>query len=144
MSDIHYTCRPATDDETAITAARLRDHTEASIGMPVKFEPFGVTAYEGDKLIGSIIGKIFSHWLHMDLVWVDKSYRGKGIGRQLLKTTIAEASRKGLGGIEVWTQSWQSPGFYLACGFSELAVIDDFLPNQKRHVLRHVFERSAA
>lgn len=143
MASITYTCRPATPEETQHTVAQLKAHTEAAIGAEVSFEPFAVMAYEGETLIGSIIGKIFSNWLHLELVFVEPSHRHKGIGRQLLAECIARAKSSGLSGIEVWTQSWQAPEFYRHCGFKEFAVLEDFIPGKKRHVLQYRFSGEA-
>ncbi len=140
MSDITYTCRPATDEETTTTISHLKAHTEACIGVKVEHTPFAITAYEGTTLIGSIIGKIYSGWMHLELVWVDEHHRGKGIGRQLIKLSLTEAKEQNLIGIEVWTQSWQAPEFYIHVGFTEFAVLDDFLPNHKRHVFRYLLK----
>lgn len=129
-------CRPATAEETAATIQRLKAHTEACIGVKVEHAPFAVVAYENNKLIGSIIGKIYSNWLHLELVWVDEPYRGKGVGKALLAETVNQARSLKLSGIEVWTQSWQAPGFYIHEGFYEYAVLDDFLHGHKRHALR--------
>lgn len=137
MSAVTYYNRPATADEILATAEHLKAHTEASIGVKVEFEPFAVTAYRGETLIGSIIGKIYSGWMHMELVWVDESCRRQGIGRSLLQHAISDATARGLKGIEVWTQSWQAPEFYLSCGFTTYVILDDFLPGKKRHVLHY-------
>lgn len=140
MSNIAYFCRPATNEETAITLHHLRAHTEAATGIRVTHEPFSVTAYEGDRLIGSVIGKIYSGWLHLDLVWVNEEHRKQGIGRGLIENCIAEAAKRGLSGIEVWTQSWQSPHFYERVGFREYARLDDFLPGRHRHVFQYILK----
>ncbi len=123
MSHITYSCRAATDDETLTTATHLKAHTEAIIGTQVRYDPFGVFAYAGETLVGSIIGKIYSNWMHMELVWVDENHRGQGIGSELIRKSIEEAKQKKLTGIEVWSQSWQAPEFYLRNGFSEFAVL---------------------
>lgn len=140
MHPIHYSCHPASPEEIATTVTALRAHTEACTGTKVAHEPFALTAYEGERLIGSIIGKIYSNWLHLELVWVDEPHRGKGIGRTLLKRSMDAAKERNLAGIEVWTQSWQAPEFYLRSGFEEYAVLEDFLPGHKRHVFRYKVE----
>ena len=85
MENISFECRAATDQERELTAQQLREHTERAVGMRVTHRPFGLMAYHDQKLIGSVVGKIFFNWLHIDLFWVDASYRGKGIGTQLMK-----------------------------------------------------------
>jgi ribosomal protein S18 acetylase RimI-like enzyme len=119
-----------------MTAIHLREHTEKAVGTRISHEPFGLMAYDGQKLIGSVIGKIFFQWMHLDLIWVDEEYRGQGMGRQLMQMAHEQAEKKGLLGIEVWTQSWQAPEFYRKIGYTEFAVLDDFIPGRKRHAFR--------
>lgn len=136
MTEIRFECRPATVPEREETVHHLKLHSEAAVGMPVVHVPFGVVAYDGARLLGSIVGKIFFNWLHVDLIWVAEDARSKGIGRRLMKLAEDDARRMKLSGIEVWTQSWQAPGFYRKLGYEEFAVIDDFTPGRKRHAFR--------
>lgn len=136
MTGISYEYRPATQQEHELTAQQLRLHTEAAVGLPVSHVPFGLLAYEKRKLIGSIVGKIFFNWLHVDLIWVQDEYRRQGVGRQLMTLAQDKAREMQLSGIEVWTQSWQAPEFYRKLGYEEFAVIDDFTPGRKRHAFR--------
>ena len=140
MQDIIYQCRPATQEELATTVHHLRAHTEAAINMQVEHTPFAMLAYQQGQLVGSIIGKIYLNWLHLDLVWVAEAYRGKGVGKQLIEQTINTARHNNLDGIEVWTQSWQAPEFYLHLGFHEFALLEDFIPRCKRHALRYMLK----
>ena len=140
MADISLHCRIATDEEQKLTAQRLKEHTEKAIGTSIGHEPFGLMAYDGDKLIGSVIGKIFFNWLHIDLFWVEEHCRGKGMGTHLMNAAYEFALSKNLSGIEVWTQSWQAPGFYRKLGYEEFAVIDDFAPGRKRHAFRRTIK----
>jgi ribosomal protein S18 acetylase RimI-like enzyme len=144
MPDISLQCRVATPEETQFTALRLKDHTEQAIGINVSHAAFGLLAYEGETLIGSIVGKSFFNWLHIDLMWVEDSYRSQGVGRMLMDEAYRQAKEMGLSGIEVWTQSWQAPGFYKKMGYEELAVIDDFTPGRKRHVFRRLIPDASA
>ncbi|MGO9411483.1 MAG: N-acetyltransferase family protein [Spirochaetia bacterium] len=67
-----------------------------------------------------------------DLYWivVAGSYRGKGLGKQLLDAS--EKAIRGLGGNRVYIETSMrelyepTRGFYLARGYSPVAVLDDF------------------
>jgi ribosomal protein S18 acetylase RimI-like enzyme len=144
MNNISYEYRPATDKEREHTALHLRLHTEAAVGMPVTHLPFGLLAYADNQLAGSIVGKIFFHWLHIDLIWVDDKHQRKGIGSNLMALAMEKAREMKLKGIEVWTQSWQAPGFYRKLGYEEFAVIDDFTPGRKRHAFRLHLEKAVS
>lgn len=141
MTLIAFDCRPATDKEREFTALQLKAHTEQKLGAKVISAPFGLVAYEKNKLIGSIVGKIYFDWLHVDLIWVDDSEQRKGIGTRLMDMAAEKALEMGLHGIEVWTQSWQAPEFYRKLGYDEFAVIDDFGPGRKRHAFRRYLKK---
>jgi GNAT superfamily N-acetyltransferase len=67
-----------------------------------------------------------------DLYWivVAGSYRGKGLGKQILDAS--EKAIRGLGGNRVYIETSMrelyepTRGFYLARGYSPVAVLDDF------------------
>jgi DNA-binding protein Fis/ribosomal protein S18 acetylase RimI-like enzyme len=137
MPELSFQFRTPTPAETAFTAGELLEHSRAETGLSVEHQPFGLFAYSGDKMIGSIIGKVFFNWLHLDLIWVDGKYRRGGIGKNLMIRALEKAKEMGLSGIEVWTQSWQAPEFYRKLGYEEFAVIDDFTPGRKRYAFRY-------
>lgn len=143
MPDISFQYRPATPEETGLTARHLLEHSSRAINLSVDHQPFGLLAYDGDKLIGSVIGKTFFNWLHVDLFWVADDYRGQGLGTKLMQQAANIARQAGLDGIEVWTQSWQAPEFYRKLGYEEFSVIEDFTPGRKRHAFRLYLSEAA-
>ena len=137
MSTIKFYCRPATPMEIDYSARTLLNHASHSLGLNVEYEDFALLAYQDEVLCGSIIGKMFLDWLHIDLVFVEAAERKKGIGREMMLKTFAFAEEYGLSGIEVWTQSWQAPDFYRKMGYETFAVFDDFIPGKKRYAFRY-------
>jgi ribosomal protein S18 acetylase RimI-like enzyme len=142
ISNISFQCRAATEKERVFVAQNLLAHTEKEIGRRVMHESYALMAYDGQRLIGAVIGKIYSNWMHLDLVWVDESYRGNSVGSRLLDTSYQTATAAGLHGIEVWTQSWQAPDFYRKLGYENFAVFDDFIEGYKRYILRRYTKHS--
>ncbi len=143
MPEFSFHFRPATSQEIEITSKSLLEHSRQALGFDVTHKPFGLLVYRDGKLAGSVIGKIFFNWLHIDLIWVDIPYRGSGLGTRLMQQTLQKATGEGLDGIEVWTQSWQAPEFYRKLGYEEFAVLEDFGPGRKRHAFRHYIVNSA-
>lgn len=143
MSEIAFQFRPATPEETNITAHHLLSHSAQSLGMSVGHTPFGLLAYSQGTLVGSLIGKVFLNWLHVDMIWVDEGLRRKGLGTKLMDLAKQAATTMQLSGIEVWTQSWQAPEFYRKLGYEELAAIEDFTPGRKRHAFRCYISETA-
>jgi GNAT superfamily N-acetyltransferase len=95
-------------------------------------EPFSVLAISQNEVVGGLIGKVFFNWLDAELIWVEKSFRGCGIGGRVLQ--IAEQAGRGrnLTGIYLWTQSWQAPDFYRKLGSEQFADFHDFPPGHRR------------
>lgn len=144
MNEIAFQYRPATSEEHNETVRHLKAHTEAAVGMPLQHVPFGLFAYDGETLIGSIIGKSYFNWLHLDLIWVHERFQRRGIGTRLMRHAEEKAHMLGLNGIETWTQSWQAPEFYRKLGYQEFAVMDDFTPGRKRHAFRLQLNKGSA
>lgn len=84
------------------------------------------------KLSAGLIGKVFFNWLDAELVWVEKAFRGSGIGRHVLQIAEQTGRNWSLTGIYLRTQSWQAPGFYRKLGFEQFAEFDNFPPGHKR------------
>jgi len=94
--------------------------------------PLTVLAYEEERLVGGMIGKVFWNWLYADLVWVEEESRGRGIGRDVMRATEEQARKMKLNGIYLWTQSWQAPSFYSKLGYSQFVELRSFPPGHSR------------
>jgi len=62
------------------------------------------------------------------LIYVEKAYRGQGIGRRILKLTIDEAREQGLGFVALAVSSNNAPAvrLYHMCEFREIRVFEKF------------------
>jgi DNA-binding protein Fis len=143
MPELSFQYRPATSSEIELTTQSLLDHSRQALNTDVGYQPFGIFAYAGEKLMGAVIGKIFFNWMHIDIIWVAPEHRKGGLGTKLMKLLEERGKENLCDGIEVWTQSWQAPGFYHNLGYEEFAVLEDFAPGRKRHVFRRYLKDSA-
>ena len=89
---------------------------------------------------GGVIGGLWAvtlfQWLHLEMLFVPASLRGKGIGSSLLTSAEAEARRRGCLGIYVDTFSFQAVPFYKKAGFSTFGVLDNCPPGHQRLFLQ--------
>lgn len=90
-----------------------------------------LVAEDGDKIIGLLTMWVRSTLFHgaesalIDELIVDKSYRGRGIGKELVKGAFAEAKLRGCIEIEVSTEknNQKAIEFYKKCGFTEEHIL---------------------
>lgn len=90
-----------------------------------------LVAEEGDTVIGFINFTARRTVLHsglsgqIDELVVTKSYRGKGVGQQLIYAAIEKCKQLGCCEVEVSTEkvNTKSREFYKRCGFKERGVI---------------------
>jgi len=124
--------RAATPAERNAAVGILTEHAGEAGGAAPKFEPFSVLALCEGAVVAGVSGQVFWNWLYAELVWVEKPFRGSGIGRAVMQKAEETARELGLSGIYLWTQSWQAPGFYSKLGFENFVVFDNFPPPHKR------------
>ena len=136
--------RAATDDDIRGARTCLTQHAiEAGGVVPGRTsgaawtmwdddQPFAVLAMSQACVVGGLIGKVFWNWMDAELVWVEKPFRGCGVGKAVLWHAEKTARERNLTGICLWTASWQAPEFYKKIGFEQFAEFDDFPPGRKR------------
>jgi ribosomal protein S18 acetylase RimI-like enzyme len=134
MTDIEYSLRPATGEDTAkVTAlvnAAYRHYVER-IGMVPRpmtddytevINNYRVTVAESDQtILGVIVLTVTDEGFLIDNVAVDPLYRGKGVGKALLAFAEAEARRAGFDSIYLYTHEkmTENLALYTRIGYVE-------------------------
>jgi GNAT superfamily N-acetyltransferase len=103
-----------------------------------KYRRFDVSLRERNKVVGGIVGELWTTVLFIQLFWIEQKLRGKDYGTKLIKAIEDEARRFGATHSYVDTMSFQAPGFYRACGYEEFGSIAGY----PRNVTRHWFTKS--
>jgi GNAT superfamily N-acetyltransferase len=98
-----------------------------------KYRRFAVSLREGNKIVGGIVGEVWTAVLFIQFFWIEQKLRGKDYGTKLLKAIEDEAKRFGATQSYVDTMSFQAPGFYRACGYREFGSIEGYPGNVTRH-----------
>ncbi len=89
-------------------------------------------------ILGSLWGETnFAH-LHVELLFVPETFRGTGLGRQMLLQAEREAISRGCQGAWLDTHSFQARGFYERLGYCVFGILDDYPPGQSRIFLHKV------
>ena len=98
-----------------------------------KYKRFAVSLREGNKIVGGIVGEVWTAVLFIQFFWLEQRLRGKGYGTKLIKMIEDEARRFGATRSYVDTMSIQAPGFYRTCGYKEFGSIEGYPGGVTRH-----------
>ncbi len=88
------------------------------------------------EVVGGLLGEIYWGWLHIDILWVDESWRKDGLGRKLMEAAEREAAERGCHSAFLDTFSFQALPFYLNLGYEIYGELADFPPGNRRYFLR--------
>ena len=98
-----------------------------------KYKRFAVSLRERNKVVGGIVGEVWTTVLFIQLFWIEQKLRGRDYGTKLIKAIEDEARRFGATHSYVDTMSFQAPGFYRARGYKEFGSIEGYPGNVTRH-----------
>ena len=100
-----------------------------------KYKRLAISLRERGKVVGGIVGEVWTTVLFIQLFWIDQKLRGKDCGTQLIKSIEDEAKKFGAIRSYVDTMSFQAPGFYRKCGYKEFGAIEGYPAGVTRHWL---------
>nr|WP_218510398.1 GNAT family N-acetyltransferase [Variovorax sp. dw_308] len=119
----------ATEEEvrSGYVGRQLREFNYGFVGEYPETQPVRLNAKDADgKVVGGVRAYVFLYWLHIDVLWVEESARGQGLGLQLLSQAEARAIELDARNAKLETFEWQARGFYLKHGYEEFARIDRY------------------
>ena len=108
-----------------------RMHAEAP-----DFSPMVFTARTDGEVIAGLVGETGWKWLHIELLWVSEEYRGRGLGRRLLRLAEQEAGRRGSQHAFLDTFDFQARPFYEREGYVVFGTQTDYPPGHSRFYMR--------
>ena len=79
-----------------------------------------------EKIVGGLVGEIFTTTLFIRYLWISDSLRGQGFGTKLLQLAESESIKKGVKKLFLDTYTFQAPKFYEKYGFVEVGRYTDF------------------
>ena len=88
-------------------------------------EVLAIGAYDDERLIGGILMR--RRYDHLDIakLAIDRAYRGKRLGTQLIRAAEKLARDRHVINITLSTRSYQAVGFYEKCGYQIYGTVVD-------------------
>ncbi len=83
-------------------------------------------------VVGGFWGCTIFRWLHVQMLFVPATLRGRGIGAALMEAAETEARERGCLGAHVDAFSFQAAPFYRRIGYAPFGVLHDFPPGYER------------
>ena len=93
---------------------------------------YGFAAQDGEIFIGCSSGLAYkngdkySGWFYLTDLFVEKNYRGHGVGAGLLRSLEEVIAKLGVTNIWTWTAGYEAPGFYQKQGYEIFAEMEDW------------------
>ena len=116
----------AKPEDVRFVVAKLEAFNEAN--TPAPFERKEIRLFirdEGGAIQAGLLGAVGMHCLVIQILWVEDTLRGQGIGTELLATAETLAKEKGARQAIVETTTFQAPEFYEKRGYSVICEIKD-------------------
>src|SRR5436305_14341710 len=91
-----------------------------------RLKGLAVSLKDRSKIVGGVVGQIWTTVLFIQFFWIEQKHRGQGHGMKLIAAIEDEARRIGAVRSHVDTMSFQAPGFYRSCGYEDFGAIDGY------------------
>ncbi|MFF7245029.1 GNAT family N-acetyltransferase [Embleya sp. NPDC008237] len=86
-------------------------------------------------IVGGLAGYTWAYWLHVDLLWVDATRRGTGLGAELLARAEKTArNERDCRHVRLATWEFQAPGFYRKQGYELVGTVPDYPPGSTEYI----------
>ncbi|MBM7690048.1 hypothetical protein IGJ55_002286 [Enterococcus sp. AZ170] len=137
---IEYKKLNQAQNETHLIAL-LSEKQEEEKNIPAEENtPFSLALYDNDFYIGGITANKWMNETHISLLAINKEYRGKGYGTELLKKAEDFASASGTKLITINTQDYQAKTFYEQYGYQVFGQLKDtpFIGTTKYFLVKRI------
>ncbi|GEN67697.1 GNAT family N-acetyltransferase [Chryseobacterium rhizosphaerae] len=99
-------------------------------------KPLEMIIQDNEKIAGGLYGRSIWGTLEIHKLAVSEDYKGRGLGKQLIKAAIEEGKARKCDYISLQTFSFQAPEFYEKLGFVRIGIETDFPKGFEKYYYR--------
>jgi ribosomal protein S18 acetylase RimI-like enzyme len=88
------------------------------------------------RVVAGVLGETKWDWMYIAWLWVDESYRMKGIGKQLMQHAECEGKAMGCHNAHLTTLDFQAKAFYEKLGYTVFAALEDYPQGHTRFLMK--------
>lgn len=115
---MHITIHDALSDADQAVVSAGHSAYEQAHGIDIKFRRFVLVLHDAQ---GALCGALQAYTAYAEIyvedLWVAEASRRRGYGRQLLARLEDEFAHSGYHNINLVTNAFQAPDFYVKCGY---------------------------
>ena len=132
MNKISIVNREMTTEEFARMNTGFDEHSLENNVEIQESKRFGFVALDGNTFIGCSSGlahkngESYSGWFFLTDLFVEKDYRSKGLGAELLKSVEEEILSIGVKHIYLWTSGEEALRFYKRYGYAAFTEMENW------------------
>ena len=127
-ASLTYTTHDELPPEAAIVDTGLGDANNAAAPLH-QVRPLACLARDTTgRVIGGAIGRTWGTCCELQQLWVEPTYRRRGIGATLVRGFERHAEARGVQTFYLETFSFQAPGLYRSLGYSVRLELRGFAP----------------
>ena len=136
-SSVHGLVFEKNSENIAEITKKLHEEAKSSHGMPRVEEVSFSAKNDTGEVIAGIVGYIMYGSVFIDILWVEKAFRRKGLGRKLVTLLEEYALSKGVKFSFVTSMSfWKALDFYKKLGYEVTFSQHGFSHNAKQYTLK--------
>ncbi|WP_017187398.1 GNAT family N-acetyltransferase [Alkalibacillus haloalkaliphilus] len=94
-----------------------------------------IVSKHNEEWIGGITAEVYWDWMELNDFWFQETYRGKGLGGEILEKAEKIAKEKGATKALVTTFEFQARTFYETKGYRVVGEIEDYPPGSRYYTL---------
>lgn len=94
-----------------------------SFAGPIRYKRLVLSAREGRRIVGGLVGDCAWNFVYVHLLWVDEKARGRDHGTRLMREAERVARKRGAALVYLNTFTFQAPRFYEKLGYRRFAAL---------------------